>query len=359
MKNDGSVKGTGFHRFAIRGLTVFLALLIFWVLGFLVSDIRSIPGPDYQSVESRHVDPALVTRVADLDRQIVELDRQIGNQTEKQKIVGDSSRSLQQTINQLIELWRLGIEKSLAFSSKEQENFTASLNLFLENQRRYQELSQTVADMVGQKQELAWERERVQRQIEEQRRPARIEYDSLQRKHQLRLAFLQLAILLPLLAVAAVLVVKKRSSIYAPLLYAFGAATLLKVVLVVHEYFPTRYFKYIFIGGLLVVVARLLVYVIRSVAFPKAQWLAKQHREGYERFLCPVCEYPIRTGPRRFLFWNRRTVNRVAVAADGSVGEEPYTCPACGTVLFDECPSCHKVRHALLPHCQHCGAAKE
>lgn len=359
MKNDHAVKGTGFHRFAIRLLTVFLGILIFWVLGFLVRDVRSISGPDYQSVEARHVDSALVARQVDLDRQIVELDRQIANQTEKQKIVGDSSRNLQQTINQLIELWRLGIEKSLAFSSKEQENFTASLNLFLDNQRRYQELSQTVADMVGRKQDLVREREQVQRQIEEQRRPARLEYDRIHRKHQLRLACLQLAILLPLLAVGAVVVVRKRSSIYAPLAYAFGAATLLKVVLVVHEYFPTRYFKYILIGVLLVVVARLLVYMIRSVAFPKAQWLARQHREGYERFLCPVCEYPIRTGPRRFLFWNRRTVNRVAVAADGAAREEPYTCPACGTVLFEECPSCRKVRHALLPHCQHCGAANE
>jgi predicted RNA-binding Zn-ribbon protein involved in translation (DUF1610 family) len=249
------------------------------------------------------------------------------------------------------------LEKSLSFSSKEQENFTTSLNLFLENQRRYQELSQTVADMVGQKQELVWEKNRVERQIEEQRIPARAEYGNLQRKHQLRLAFLQLTILLPLLAVAAWLVVKKRSSIYAPLVYAFGGATLLKVVLVVHEYFPTRYFKYIIIGGLLLVVARLLVYVIRSVAFPKAQWLAKQYREGYERFLCPVCEFPIRTGPRRFLFWNRRTVHKVTVAPDAAAQEEPYICPACGTVLFEECPSCHKVRHALLPQCQHCGAA--
>ncbi|NLF23697.1 MAG: hypothetical protein GX590_11140, partial [Lentisphaerae bacterium] len=59
------------------------------------------------------------------------------------------------------------------------------------------------------------------------------------------------------------------SSIYFPLFMAFGAATLIKVALVVHEYFPSKYFKYILIGGLLIVVARLLIYFIRTIAFPK------------------------------------------------------------------------------------------
>jgi hypothetical protein len=39
--------------------------------------------------------------------------------------------------------------------------------------------------------------------------------------------------------------------------------------------------------------------------------------------------------------------------------EKPYACPACGTVLFEECGSCGGIRHALLPHCQHCSAHKE
>ena len=359
MKTDAKSKGTWIHRFAIRLFTLVLAVLFFWVLGFLVDDIRAIRGPDYAAIEKKHVDKDLVAKRFTLEKQVAELTRQIENQTEKQRVVGDSSRNLQQTINQLIELKKLGMQKSIAFSDTEQANFTSSLNLFLDNQRKYQELSQTVSDMLERKQGLVREKEQTEQEIERQRQPARDEFGILTRRHRLKLAFLQLAVLLPILAVAAAVIVKKRSSIYFPLFLAFGAATLLKVALVVHEYFPSKYFKYILIGGLLIVVARLLVYFIRTIAFPKTQWLAKQYREAYERFLCPICEYPIRIGPRRFLFWTRRTVNKIVVPGDRGDLEEKYTCPSCGSGLFEECPACHKIRHAMLPNCSHCGAEKE
>jgi predicted RNA-binding Zn-ribbon protein involved in translation (DUF1610 family) len=297
-------------------------------------------------------------RVA-LEKQVADLTRQIENQTEKQRVVGDSSRNLQQTINQLIEHQKLGMQKSIVFSETEQANFTSSLKLFLDNQKKYQELSQTVSDMLERKQGLVREKEQAEQEIERQRQPARDEFNRLSQKHRLKLAFLQLTILLPILVAAAGVIIKKRSSIYFPLFLALGAATLIKVALVIHEYFPSKYFKYILIVGLLIVVARLLIYFIRTIAFPKAQWLVKQYREAYERFLCPVCEYPIRIGPRRFLFWTRRTVNKTVVPTERGDQEEKYTCPSCGCNLFEECPSCHKVRHAMLPNCSHCGAEKE
>ena len=359
MKTHVKSKGTWLHRFTIRLFTLVLAVLVFWVLGFLVKDIQSIRGPDYEAIERTHVDKDLAAQRDSLGKQILDLTRQIENQTEKQNVVGDSSRNLQQTINQLIELQKLGMQKSIAFSDSEQANFTSSLTLFLDNQRKYQQLSQTVSDMLDRKQALVLEKNQAEQEIERQREPARKEFSILSRKHRLKMAFLQLAILLPMLIVAAVVIIKKRSSIYFPLFLAFGSATLVKVTLVVHEYFPSEYFKYILIGGLLLVVARLLVYFIRVIAFPKTQWLVKQYREAYERFLCPVCEYPIRIGPRRFLFWTRRTVNRMVVPTDRADQEEKYTCPSCGAALFEECPACHKIRHVLLPHCAHCGAGKE
>ena len=358
-KTENKSKGTWIHRFAIWFFTVVLAVLVFWVLGFFVDDIRSMRGPGYNTIEKKFVDKDLVAKQIALEKQIADLTRRIGNQTEKQRIVGDSSRSLQQTINQLLELQKLGIEKNIAFSNTEQTNFTSSLNLFLDNQREYQELSQGISDLLEQKQGLIREKDQIEKEINKQRQPARDMFNALSRKHRLKLAFLQLAILLPILLVAAAVIVKKRSSIYFPLFLAFGAATLVKVTLVVHAYFPSKIFKYILIGGLLLVVARLLIYFIRTIAFPKTQWLVKQYREAYERFLCPVCEYPIRIGPRRFLFWTRRTVNKVDIPTDRGDQEEEYTCPSCGTGLFEECSSCHKIRHTMLPHCSHCGAGKE
>jgi len=359
MNTETKSKGTWIHRFAIRLFTLVLAVLVFWVLGFFVDDIRSIRGPDYAAIEQKHLDKDLAAKRLALEKQIADLSRQIENQTEKQRVVGDSSRNLQQTINQLLEHQKLGAQKGIASSETEQANITSSLNLFLDNQRKYQELSQAVSDMLERKQGLVQEREQAEQELDEQRRPAMEEFSALGEKHRLKLAFLQLAILLPILAAAAGVIIKKRSSVYFPLFLAFGAATLIKVTLVVHEYFPSKYFKYILIGGLLVVVVRLLIHFIRTIAFPKTTWLVKQYREAYERFLCPVCEYPIRIGPRRYLFWTRRTVNKIVVPGDHGLQEEPYTCPSCGSPLFEECPSCHKVRHAMLPNCSHCGAEKE
>jgi len=359
MKTELKSKGTWLHRFAIRLFTVVLAVLVFWVLGFLVEDIESIEGPDYAAIEKQHLDKGLVAKRDALERQIADLARQIENQTDKQRVVGDSSRNLQQTINQLLELQKLGMQKSIAVSETEQANFASSLTIFLGNQKKYQELSQTVSDMLEQKQGLIREKDLAEQAIEKQRKPAREAFTDLNEKHRLKLAILQLAVLLPLLMLAAAVIFRKRASIYFPLFLAFGAATLLKVALVVHEYFPSKYFKYILIGGLLLVVTRLLLFFIRTIAFPKTQWLIKQYREAYEHFLCPVCEYPIRIGPRRFLFWTRRTVRKMVVPTDRGEQEEPYTCPSCGHGLFEECPSCHKIRHVMLPYCSHCGAEQE
>jgi predicted RNA-binding Zn-ribbon protein involved in translation (DUF1610 family) len=346
-------------RLAIRFFTVVLAVLVFWLLGFLVHDLRELPGPDYTAIENRFVDQALVAQGRDLDQRLEEVRREIGNLTDQQRVVGDTSRNLQQTIAQLLELQKLGLQKGIAISEAEQGNLATSQQQFLDSQRKYQELSQMMAAAMTRQQAIVRERAEVETRLEDQRRPAREEYTRLCQRHHLWLAFLQLTILVPILVVAAGVLYRWRRSLYFPLYLAVGAAVLVKVALVVHEYFPSRWFKYILIGVLLLVVVRLLVILLRRAAAPSMHWLLRQYREAYERFLCPICEYPIRTGPRRFLFWTRRTVNRLVVPSGGAGDpEETYTCPACGTALFGECPACHRVRHALLPNCAHCGAVQ-
>jgi predicted RNA-binding Zn-ribbon protein involved in translation (DUF1610 family) len=360
MKNKQKPKGPWINRFISRVLTVILGLLIFWLLGFLVEDIKHARGPDYDKIEAKHVDASLFDRQKDLNKQVKDLERQINDQRDEQRLVGDSSQNLQKTINQLLDLKRLSIEKEIVLPEAEESNLTTSLAAFLENQKAYQAFNKRIADLGSDKRGLEEEARQVEATLTEQRQPARDEYNKQRAKHRLRQAGYQLAILVPLLAIGGFLVIKRRASIYYPLFLAFAGATLIKVGLVIHEYFPTEYFKYILIGVLLLVVGRVLIHFIRMAAFPKPEWLIKQYREAYERFLCPVCEYPIRTGPRKFLYWTRRTVTKRALQTDGAaVEEESYTCPSCGTGLYVSCDSCNKVRHALLPHCQHCGAEKD
>lgn len=351
-------KGPWIHRFSIRFFTIILAILIFWVLGFFVQDIESIRGPQYCEIEKTHVDQKLVDKQKQLNTDIAEAERNIADKQAEMKIVTEGSQSSQKTINQLIELQKLAVQKSVTLPEKQQTTLSESLTYFLGSQKQYQSNNAELSQLAKNKRELESKKLSNEKQLEEQRRPARSEYNKLREKHKLRLAFLQLLILIPLLAVGAFLIVKKRGSIYFPLFLGYSAAVLLKVSLVIHEYFPTRYFKYILIFGLLIAIAKILIHFIRVVAFPKAQWLTKQYREAYERFLCPICEYPIRTGPRKFLFWTRRTVNKIVPTKDAPK-DEPYACPACGTKLFEECPECHKIRHALLPFCQHCNTEKK
>jgi len=351
-------KGPWFQRFLINFFTVALAVLFFWVLGFLMEDIESISGPLYKDIEAQFVDQVLVEQSKKLAGEIANADRAIAAKREEMRIVSDSSSNLQGTINQLIELQKLTIQKSLSLPEGHSANLSESLAGFLESQKRYQAHSAELSRLSERKRALESERMKIEKTIEEQRIPARKEFERLAEKHDLRLASFQLAILLPLLAAGGYLVVKKRGSVYFPLFLAFGGATLVKAALVIHRYFPSRYFKYVVVLGLLAAVIRILVGIIRIVAFPKARWLTKQYREAYERFLCPVCEYPIRTGPRKYMFWTRRTVNKVPLSSEAGE-EKPYTCPSCGTPLFEKCESCGGLRHSLLPFCLHCGAEKK
>jgi predicted RNA-binding Zn-ribbon protein involved in translation (DUF1610 family) len=349
------------NRLAIRFFTLVLGVLIFWLLGFLMQDIRSIRGPDYGEVERRHLDPSLSDQKEDLARRLAETERRLKSLQEEQAIARDSSQNLQQTIGQLLDLRKLSLEKDVALSASDQTNLTVSLNSFLESQKQYQALNVSVSDLTAQRRQLEEEARALDEEINRQKRPAQAEFQELRTRHRLKLAALQLVMLVPLLAVGSFYTVRKRGSLYFPLWLAFSVATLTKVGVVTHEYFPSRWFNYILITVLLLAIGRLLLHFIKTAAFPKTPWLVRQYREAYERFLCPICEYPIRTGPRRFLFWTRRSAGRALPLGAGGAGQEQetYTCPSCGTPLFEACPECRQTRHSLLPHCQSCGATKE
>jgi hypothetical protein len=171
-------------------------------------------------------------------------------------------------------------------------------------------------------------------------------------------AAIKIGVLTPLIVLGGWLFARYRSSPYAPMVYAFGVAVLAKTFFVMHEYFPSEYFRYILILSALAVIGWLLARLLSIVARPSRDTRLKQYRESYDAFLCPVCQYPIRRGPLRFMSWTPRSLRRASKPLVG-VSDEPYTCPSCATALFEKCTNCGGTRHALLPACEHCGAAKE
>ena len=352
----GPPKGPWTHRVGVLLFTALGGILVFWLLGFVVDDIAELRGPQQVDIEKRFLEPALVKETTTLEAEITAISKAIEEEKARQTLLRDSATSSQQTMNQLLDMQKLNIEKNVKPSVAEQEAFARSVNLFLANQAQYQALNETIAKRSDEQRTLAERRAAVESRLGAQRERATKEFQRLDSRHRIRLAGLQLLFLIPLLAIAGYLVLKWRQTIYAPLIYAFGAAALAKVVIVLHEHFPSRYFKYLLLLASLAVVVRVLIYLIRATTSPQIAALLKQYREAYERFLCPICEFPIRRGPMRYSYWTRRTVRKLAPSSSPvETAEEPYVCPSCGCHLFEQCANCKTVRHSLLPFCDRCG----
>jgi len=358
MRSESNT-GPWTHRWLIILFTFLLGMLFYWLLGFVVSDIGSWEGPQFAELESTQLDPALVEQAKVLKQQIAETERQIQQLESRQRILRDSTTSSQTTMNQLLDLQRLNLQRGVTPTDAERDALSESEHLFLANQRKYQQLNEQIATLSDQLRISNEDQRTNEEELKTARQPIWNEFNQQRERHRLMIAAWKLAFLTPLLLVAVVLYVRQRSGTYWAVVYAFGSAVLLKVGLVMHEYFPARYFKYVLILVTLAVTLRALVYLLRMVAYPKQQWLVKQYREAYESFLCPICSHPIRRGPLKYLSWTRRSIRRLSpqISTVG-VADEPYTCPACSTTLYEKCESCSAVRHALLPACEHCGSVK-
>ena len=354
-------RGPWISRVFIWFLTGAFGLLAFVLEGFILRDIESMPQPNWQTYQSQQMDVSLgelQERSGQLDLDLKDLARQITRQQEEQRVLQDGSRNLQETLGQLVALQRLAIQKELAMSQEDQSNLSSALNQFLQTQTRYQEFNRQLQDQIEKKGLAEDEKRQLDTQAAEALKPIRESYDREVSRFRMRLALLQLMVLVPLLLGSAYCILRRPKGRYEPLFLAFGLATLFKCYLVVDRYFPARYVNYVLIILLLGVVGKLLAYCLGMMISPARKWLIRQYREAYERFLCPVCEYPIRTGPRKYLYWTRRTVHKTIPPQTESAGTEnqdDYCCPSCGTTLFEACSECGKNRHSLLPHCSHCG----
>ncbi|MCB1065879.1 MAG: hypothetical protein KDN20_23545, partial [Verrucomicrobiae bacterium] len=233
---------------------------------------------------------------------------------------------------------------------------------FLEAQNRYEEANTEIARLNGERFDLTASLDEVQQQLTKQEEPAREKYEALSRKHQLKLASLKLALIVPVFTLAAWWFFRKRRSPYRLIPMAVFAAAFWKLGVVMHEHFPKEFFKYIAIAAGIAAVLAFLFWMLRRAAKPDQDLLLNRYREAYRAHHCAICAYPILRGPLKFAVWTRKGPqfpDRSSVANDQSKNDEaPYSCPSCGTTLFESCESCGASRHSLLPFCEHCGAEK-
>lgn len=360
MKNTPRSKGSRWYRFSIYALSALLALLLFWLLGFVVRDIGNIEGPDYEVIENQFVDEETRVALENLTDEQRAIGVQIQNQERIQAILRQSTNESRTTMNQLIDLHRLSLEKEVTPTEAEQNALSESETLFLAKQKEFQTANEKIAGLNEQQRTIEQQIQSLNDQKSDGVTLAREEYDVLVRNHRLKVAGLKLLFVVPVLLLSAWLMMKYRHGAYASIFGALLISSFSRVGVVINQYFPDEWFRYIATAAGIVVVLAFLIQLIRTAASPRADWLLKQYRLAYNQHRCPQCAYPILRGPMRHATWTSKGPKPIAAPHDSDTeGEKAYTCPACGEQLFEHCEQCNAIRHSLLPFCDSCGHEKE
>lgn len=338
-------------------LAVLLTFLLVWLLGFFLHDIGQIDGPDYREVRNEFVDESLEKQVVSLQEQIARLEREAQRQGEIQKNLKRSMDNARDTMQQMMDLHRLSLEKQTTPSEEEGAALASSQQRFLEAQDRYEQANAEIARLDTEKYDLNASLDAAKGQMAKQEEPARVKYESLFRRHQFRIASFKLALIVPLLALSTWWFFRKWRSPYRLIPLAALAASFWKLGTVMQEHFPREFFKYIAIAAGIAAVLVFLVWLLRRAARPGRSLLLNRYREAYRAHICPVCAFPVQRGPLKFAVWNRKGPQLPGLVSpqEPSEPETPYACPSCGTTLFESCRGCGKARHSLLPYCEHCG----
>lgn len=354
-------RGPWFHRFLIWFFSIVLALLSYWTLSYLLDDIGEFSPPDFVAFHEAHKSPTDKQQAADLIAKVEELEAKMQRVRQQQSLLREGTDNYERTMRQMAELERLRLQKGEEPTAEQQAAVAQAEQQFLKNQTEYERKTGELTQLAEEIAQLQQELRPVQQRLQAGEQAGNVAYQAAFERWQWRVAATKIGMLLPLIALAAWSFRAYRQTLYAPLIYAFGIAVGGKTLVTVHEYFPAIYFRYLLIGTSLLFTVWLLIKLVWMIARPQANWLLKQYREAYEAFLCPVCDFPIRRGPLKYLSWTKRTIKRLPMPtlASHSEPETAYTCPMCATRIYEECGHCHGIRASLLPACSQCGEVKE
>ncbi|MDX9752439.1 MAG: hypothetical protein RBU29_00655, partial [bacterium] len=241
MKN----KGPWLHRASILFFSILFGLLLFWLMGFIDRDIKYSGRPNYVDMERAQIPAELLERQDQRKAELNNVERKIAALKTDQQNLRDRTESQQKSLNQLVAIKRMKIEKNLVIEEQEQTALAELETQFLQDQKAYDALNQDLVALTETQHGLQDQIYQIETQLEAIRKTVREEYDKAVKAHEFQAAIVRLVVLVPVFALAIGFFVRERNGKYATMAYAFAIAVFVKVLSALHDYFPELYFKYI------------------------------------------------------------------------------------------------------------------
>jgi hypothetical protein len=324
-------------------VSFFFASFLIGLGGKIVGDL---PGVDQTISIEQFVDPAQVARNRIVQDSLGRLERsQMAARDRAQMRVtaaGNSYRNAQAS-------FRNWIATRTATTDPTQDPEVVQRNHELDALKAAESTAQAELDRLNTEIVLTSQAEEAQRQkysaLEEQ---ARGRFERALFTQQLRVFAIRLALTLPLLLIAAWLVMRKRKSQYWPLARGFVLFALFAFFVELVPYLPS-YGGYVRYGVGVVASALVGVYVIRAM----------------QRYVARRAEVERQTeSERRRALSSEEAIKKIATGvcpgceraiASGGAGAPANFCVHCGMTLFDQCGACGTRKNAFFHYCPACG----
>ena len=143
-------------KWIIRSLSVSLFVLLAWLLQFALGDIGDLTPPARSAYLERHLDPQLLQRERDLERDLEESEAEVGRHVEVQDTLLASMDVARETMQEMTGLHRLSIEQGIPPSPEQeaaladaQGRFIAAQEAFEQANARISELNAAAAYLLG------------------------------------------------------------------------------------------------------------------------------------------------------------------------------------------------------------------
>ena len=176
----------------------------------MLNDIGDLPGPDYNTIQKRHVPEEKLNEANNLATQLVGVEKRIKRQEEIQGTLQQSMRNAETALTKIADLQRLSIEGGGKPSEVDQQAMENARSRFYTAQDEYESANKTITTLNDERHQIKQSIASIDAELRQFKNKSQAEYNDARRSHDLKIASLKLVFVVPLLLLAAWLVKKAR-----------------------------------------------------------------------------------------------------------------------------------------------------